>query len=318
MASKHTIICPHCGREIELPVGEENPRSRGSAGKLAACIIVSIIICAVGFGIYMHGEQQRETDSWELAMASDDAMTLHAYLDTYRQAPLEHRTQAEKRLRQLELEADDWRKAYEEGTVAALMDFSRQHPDSHFASIATARADSLRYVAACMAGSADDFAAYLQAFPNGRYAAEAKEKKANAEAATVYPEDQIAAEMVAGELIRAVSQHDGERLEALMTDTLSSYLGRKYVPKAHVSTLITKLNSTTDGNINWMEPTNIIIKKSKSNASTSSITANLNVEFTAERTVQSATAIETKHYKFILVLSPQGRISAIEVAEVKK
>lgn len=315
---EHTIICPHCGKPIELNHDEEKSPKRSQMRNLVACVIISVIVCAVGFAVYMHGEQNRETQAWELAIQSNDAMTVQAYLDTYRQAPEEHRQKAAERLEQLQAQANAWNQALVSNSASELLAYAKHYPDSPYAAIALAKADSLAYVSACRGGQISDYTHYLEAYPDGLYANEARGKMQEVQVSSVSAEEKIMAEMVADRLISTISTDDKEGLISLMADTLSSFLGSSNTPRQHVTRLITKLQAPSGSSVNWMEPSDIVVTKKKAGTNSGNKTPLTNVEFTAQRDIQSSTATQSTKYKFIITLLPQGHISSIAVATLNK
>jgi len=305
---QRTIICPHCGKPIELSDNETGQNRHSSAGRLVACIIVSVIVCAVAFGLYMHADSRRETEAWELAMQSDDAMTVKAYLDTYRQAPIEHRSKAGELLTRLEAEANDWHRVVASGLASEYMAYAKRHADSRFAPLAMEKADSLTYYEARTANTAERFEAYLDAFPNGRYAAEARAQMENLRLSTVRTEDQIAAEMVASSLIAAISSRDKESLMGLMADTLQLFMGDHRVPRSLTPRLIAAVSGPEGNTVNWMEPSNISVVPSTKGDGRTPVKGYIDLAFSSMRTHAEGGATQEKLYNFALTLNPQGRI----------
>lgn len=315
---RQTIICPHCGKPIELPAAGDKQGGHSATARLLACIIVSVIVCAVGFGIYMHADSRREAEAWELAMQSDDAMTVKAYLDTYRQAPMEHHSAAGELLTRLEAEANDWRRVASSGIAGELMAFAKKHPDSRFAAMAEARADSITYGEALSAGTAERLAAYIEAFPKGRFADEARQKQADLLSASVQPEDEIAAEMVVSGLLRAISEQDGEALIDLMADTLRLFMGKSDVPRNDTPRLISATAAPDGSAANWLEPTDMRLSRAKADAGKPSSRNNIDVTFTLTRTVVDGSATQSTPYRFAITLNRQGRINRLSFSSKPK
>jgi len=313
-----TIICPHCGKPIELPAADGKRHGHSATARLVACIIVSVIVCAVGFGIYMHGEQRRETEAWELAMQSDDAMTVKAYLDTYRQAPIEHRSEAGELLTRLEAEQNDWLRVASSGVVSELMAFAKKHPDSRFAAMATARADSITYAEACRAGSSESLTAYIEAFPQGRFVEEARQKQTDMLASSVQPEDEIAAEMVVSGLLRAISEKDGEALIDLMADTLRLFMDEMSVPRSVTPRLLSIAEVQEGSTVNWLEPSDMRLSQAKADPQRPSSRNNIDVAFTLTRTVAAGGQTQTMPFKFSITLNRQGRINRLSCSPKPK
>lgn len=308
---RRTIRCPHCGELIELADDEQKPRRLSTTRTLVACIIVSVIICAVGFGIYMHADARREAEAWEVAMQSNDVMTVKAYLDTYRQAPVEHRSEAGELLTRLENEANEWSRVVASGAAADYLSFAKQHSDSRYAPIAMQKADSITYAEACTTNTAERFESYVQTFPQGRYVAEAQQKAETLRMATIEPEDRIAAEMVASGLIAAVSSHDEQSLLSLMADTLQAFMGDKKVPRRMTSRLLGALGGSAGSSTNWMEPTNIDVTRSQDAATSKPRKGYIDVKFESTRTLTDSKATRKTLYRFSLTLNPHSQISSL-------
>lgn len=311
---RRTIICPHCGKPIELPNDDEKRSGSSSMRRLVACIIISVIICAVGFGVYMHADARREAEAWELAMQSDDPMTVKAYLDTYRQAPIEHRSEAGELLTRLEAEANEWRRAAASGQATELMAFARRHADSRYAPIAIDRADSITYSEACTANTIERFEQYIQSFPKGRYVVEAQQKSETLRLSVVQPEDRIAAEMVASGLVSAISERDKDMLMSLMADTLQMFMGDKHVPRALTPRLLNAVGGSASSSANWMEPSNINVVPSKTADGKKAIKGCFDVSFESICTLTDSRATRKTLYHFNLTLNQHSRISRLTLS----
>ena len=149
------------------PQNEEDKKGRHPvAVALVFALVASLAVVFLGIYLMDKMDQQNETDAYERAVISGEPLILQDYLLRYPQAPAERRDSVEKVLARLQKIELDWQNAYSSKDRNKILAFIDKYPQNKHVREGRITLDSLAWVQACDANTAESYEAYLKEYSN--------------------------------------------------------------------------------------------------------------------------------------------------------
>lgn len=232
---------------------QENGGNKGNSTKivLIVSLIIALVVCGVCFYFYSNANSSKEKEAYEFAMTSNDPMVLKGYLDTYADAPQEHRDSIEAHLAMLEQVDQDWANAVVSGSKSALEQYIRTHPNSQFKGEALHLIDSIDWAAASHANTVEAYESYIEEHPDGEFMDEANENMKNLNTKIVQPEERQLVVSVMKGFLQGINNKDEDALANTVNPLMTSFLGKQDATKSDVITFMHKLYKPNVTSMNW-------------------------------------------------------------------
>lgn len=219
---------------------------------IAFCI--SLLLVGGGVGAYFllgqKGDSQ-EVKEYEYAMKSSDHSVLEHYLNTYTDAPREHRDSVQTRLTVMNNEIKDWHNAEIENTIYAYQDFLKHHPNSAYVKEATHKVDSIDWAMACSVNTQSAYTTYNELHPDGEHNKEADELIRSLKACTLLEDEEVALRVVYKTFFQGLNMKSEERVRSVLCPTMSKFLGKEEASPDDAVSYIGKLWRDDVKNLNW-------------------------------------------------------------------
>lgn len=275
--------------------------------------ILAVLVVAACYAVYSNAQNGKENEAYEYAMTSKDPMVLQSYLDTYKDAPVEHIDSIQAHLSQLRQMDQDWNNAVISGTKAALQQYIDQHPDSPFKSVAMHKIDSIDWTMAQSANTVEALEEYISSHPSGEYVDEANESIKNMNAKTVQPEER---QMISGtfrNFFNALNNKDEDMLTSTVCPLMASFLNKPDATRSDVVTFMEKIYKGTVANMTWATTGTYTISKKEIGDEQ----YEYSVQFTAVQVVKNTDGTETKNvYRITAKVNPDSQISELGMKKV--
>jgi len=326
--SNDGVTAAQKGRNDEMALAERHDVSATGAnldankaskprkkGYIALVVVVAVLLAAgfVAAYFYKSSQENREAEAYAKAMLSDQPSVLQNYLDIYQEAPAAHRDSIEAHLQLLMNIDKEWTDAVVSGSKAAIERYMKLYPNSPHALEARIRIDSLDWVAATNANTAEALTAYMEAHADGLYYDEAKDKFNQIEAQQVSDDDRETITSLFVGYFKALADNDEDGLTANLANILDSFLQKPNATKNDVVTYMHKLHS--DAGQSPLEFRTNNDWKIKKEQSADGVGYDYVVDFSVDEKKQgiddTATSIVT--YKVNATVSAEGKISSLNM-----
>ena len=163
---------PILDNEVDLNIDNADSFSRKHKhgkrkGVVFGCVLLVCMLGAFSFVYKQHVTRQtQERIIWDVAMGANTVNGYLAYMNEYPNG--KHFAEAEAKMKALkEREAAAWENLKTSGNITEFQDFLQQYPESPYRSLVRNRLDSLMWVAALAANTAEGYAEYMVASDSG-------------------------------------------------------------------------------------------------------------------------------------------------------
>lgn len=281
---------------------------------LIVAFIIALAICGVCFYFYSNAKSNKEEESYEFAMKSDDPLVLQTYLDNNMDAPADHLQAITARLEELKRQDTDWTNAVVSGSKAALEEYLAKHPDSEHKAEAVHKIDSLDWVDASNKNTIEALQAYLDAHDEGEHVDEAQTTIKNLKAKTVQADEKTMITSVFRHFFQAINAKSEGDLEATVAPILTNFLGKPDAIKADVVTFMHKIYKDDITSMTWRLNNDYKIDKKEVGDEEYQYT----VSFSALQDINRTDDTKEKHarYKVSATVNPDGLISSMSMTKI--
>lgn len=309
---------PAAGASSSQPQATEGGAAPKKKSPLPFFIILVLLIAGVVAGAYFWNQKEGENEEqyYEYAMSCNDPVVLQQYLDKYRDASPEHRDSIQARLSKIQEADTDWTNAVVAGTKQAIEDYLKAHADSPHKAEALNRIDSIDYCVAMKSKTMESYQTYLKQHPDGTYAEEIKNLLNEVLATTVLPEETKLVKDTFLKFFQAVNSRNADKMIALVTDQLTSFLGRSSAEKTDVLDFLNKIYKADITNMNWHILNDYKINKREVGEDE----YEYEVTFSAEQNIERTDASQPKYQKYSIkaVVNSEGRISEMNMKKINQ
>lgn len=163
--------CPNCGAPI---VNTTVNKTKRKWMIIAASFVLGVALFGGVFYLYHTSKVQDERHAFENAKLSNEPAVLQSFLDTYVDAPAEHRDSIHMLLAAMKSADLEWSNAVASASKSALQAYMRQHPGDVHNTEALLLIDSLDWVTAQSRNTEDAYRLYMSAHSDGTYYDEAR------------------------------------------------------------------------------------------------------------------------------------------------
>lgn len=292
---------------------KEQPKKKKSHSALIMAFIFAVVCCGVLYYFYHQANEKKELEAYTYAMQSTDPMVLQSFLDNYPEAAPEHRDSIAAHLERVKLVDNEWTNALVSGSKSALEEYLKKYPDTPHKQEAWNKIDSLDWMMAKNADTAESYEAYLDNHADGEHFEEAENALKLVKGRDLQPEEKRMVSQLFRSFFQSINSKDESGLVATCEDILSSLLGKQTATQQDVITFMHKLYKEGISNMNWHINDDYQIKKREVGDNS----YEYSVQFTAVQDVDHADGSETEaKYRISAIVSPEGKISEFNLTKL--
>lgn len=335
-------MCPHCYRPTTkktepAPVVEQTPPSpippqpkekpkyssdpiqvtkkkKNSWVAYLVSFVIALLICGVCFYMYKNAQDNKEMQEYEFAMKSKDVLVLQSYLDTYKDAPAEHRDSISAHLEQIIQIDKDWTNAVVSNSKSILQDYMRKYPNSPHRAEAARKIDSLDWAQASSLNTIEAYKAYMTEHENGDHYDEAESSMKALKVKEITPEERAQIAQVFRRFFISINERDQASLVSTVTEGLT-LLDKQQATHSDVIEMMNKMYEKEG-------LTNLIWRLNKDYSISKREIGNdqyeFSVSFTGNKEEQYADPEHNKNsqYRMKAKVAPDGRISELKMNKI--
>lgn len=336
-------MCPHCYRPTTkktepAPVVEQTPPSspippqpkekpkfssdpiqvpkkkKNSWVAYLVSFVIALLICGVCFYMYKNAQDNKEMQEYEFAMKSKDVLVLQSYLDTYKDAPAEHRDSISAHLEQIIQIDKDWTNAVVSNSKSILQDYMRKYPNSPHRAEAARKIDSLDWAQASSLNTIEAYKAYMTEHENGDHYDEAESSMKALKVKEITPEERAQIAQVFRRFFISINERDQASLVSTVTEELT-LLDKQQATHSDVIEMMNKMYEKEG-------LTNLIWRLNKDYSISKREIGNdqyeFSVSFTGNKEEQYADPEHNKNsqYRMKAKVAPDGRISELKMNKI--
>ena len=292
---------------------EPTPQKQSKSKLILICFVIALIAVGICYAFYSNARNDKEQDAYEYAMQSKDAMVLQSYLDTYKDAPEEHRDSIQNHLNLLQQLDKDWTDAVVSGSISALKEYIEKHPNSPYIAQANQKIDSIDWDNAQGENTTESYEQYLEGHPSGEHADEANEKLKDINSNTVQPEEKQIIAATFRNFFNGISNKDEDLLTSTVSPLMTSFLGKNDATRSDVVTFLHKIYKSEIENMTWASAGDYNIKKKDTGDEQYEYT----ITFTAKQVIVNKDASETRNtYHIKSKMNSDGQIFEFNMTRV--
>lgn len=335
-------MCPHCYRPTTkktepVPVVEQTPPSpippqpkekpkfssdpiqvpkkkKNNWVAYLVSFVIALLICGVCFYMYKNAQDNKEMQEYEFAMKSKDVLVLQSYLDTYKDAPAEHRDSISAHLEQIIQIDKDWTNAVVSNSKSILQDYMRKYPNSPHRAEAARKIDSLDWAQASSLNTIEAYKAYMTEHENGDHYDEAESSMKALKVKEITPEERAQIAQVFRRFFISINERDQASLVSTVTEELT-LLDKQQATHSDVIEMMNKMYEKEG-------LTNLIWRLNKDYSISKREIGNdqyeFSVSFTGNKEEQYADPEHNKNsqYRMKAKVAPDGRISELKMNKI--
>ncbi len=336
-------MCPHCYRPTtkkteSAPVVEQTPPSspippqpkekpkfssdpiqvpkkkKNNWVAYLVSFVIALLICGVCFYMYKNAQDNKEMQEYEFAMKSKDVLVLQSYLDTYKDAPAEHRDSISAHLEQIIQIDKDWTNAVVSNSKSILQDYMRKYPNSPHRAEAARKIDSLDWAQASSLNTIEAYKAYMTEHENGDHYDEAESSMKALKVKEITPEERAQIAQVFRRFFISINERDQASLVSTVTEELT-LLDKQQATHSDVIEMMNKMYEKEG-------LTNLIWRLNKDYSISKREIGNdqyeFSVSFTGNKEEQYADPEHNKNsqYRMKAKVAPDGRISELKMNKI--
>lgn len=296
---------------------KQNPKKKTSNGNaMMISFIIAAILCALLLYFYKDATDSKEAEEYATAMASSDPLVLQGYLDTYRDAPQEHRDSIMSHINRIKdnttiqnnMDDAEYIKAIETGTRESLMNYLNGHHDTPHRAEIEQRIEKIDWDVAQKSNTEDAYLAFMQQHQDGLYYEAAADKVKGLNATQPVDEaQQQKAITTMRKFFRAINTRSTSTLGNMIADDFA-FRGKANATKTDVAEYVNSLYQADVTNLNWH------LGELKHIGQTTG--GNITVTIPAKMVTERGKIVSTRHYSINAILHENGQISSMNITQV--
>jgi len=297
------------------PPGAQQPQNKNIL-TIALISVVALLFIGLGAYFFFGSSGNKEQQAYEYALNSNDPAVLESYLNNYRDADPMHRDKISQQLAQLKQSELDWTNTMVSGSKTALADFLSKYPNSTHKADAERKIDSLDWLVAKKANTAEAYNLYVTEHPNGVYIDEANNSLNVAKTKNITPKEKEMLALVFRSVFRSINDRDDEGLTSNFSDFLSSFLGKSNASKSDVIAFLNKIYKDDITAMEWRANNDMKITKREIGIDE----YEYSVDFSAKQKIEREDeGQETEaNYRIKAKVNPDGKITELNMVKVIK
>lgn len=297
------------------PPGTQQPQNK-SILTIALISVVALLFIGLGAYFFFGSSGNKEQQAYEYALNSNDPAVLESYLNNYRDADPMHRDKISQQLAQLKQSELDWTNTMVSGSKTALADFLSKYPNSTHKAEAERKIDSLDWLVAKKANTAEAYNLYVTEHPNGVYIDEANNSLNVAKTKNITPKEKEMLALVFRSVFRSINDRDDEGLTSNFSDFLSSFLGKSNASKSDVIAFLNKIYKDDITAMEWRANNDMKITKREIGIDEYEYSVDFSAKQKIEREDEDQ---ETEaNYRIKAKVNPDGKITELNMVKVIK
>ena len=316
---------PQFGNTQQPPYGQVPPQTPPPAGQqpqnkniLTIVLIAVVALLFIGIGAYFFfgASGNKEQQAYEYALNSNDPAVLESYLNNYRDADPMHRDKISQQLAQLKQSELDWTNTMVSGSKTALADYLSKYSNSTHKAEAERKIDSLDWLVAKKANTAEAYNLYVTEHPNGVYIDEANNNLNVAKTKNITPKEKEMLALVFRSMFRSINDRDDEGLTSNFSDFISSFLGKSNASKSDVIAFLNKIYKDDITAMEWRANNDMKITKREIGIDEYEYSVDFSAKQKIEREDEDK---ETEaNYRIKAKVNPDGKITELNMVKVIK
>ncbi len=297
------------------PPGTQQPQNKNIL-TIALISVVALLFIGLGAYFFFGSSGNKEQQAYEYALNSNDPAVLESYLNNYRDADPMHRDKISQQLAQLKQSELDWTNTMVSGSKTALADFLSKYPNSTHKAEAERKIDSLDWLVAKKANTAEAYNLYVTEHPNGVYIDEANSSLNVAKTKNITPKEKEMLALVFRSVFRSINDRDDEGLTSNFSDFLSSFLGKSNASKSDVIAFLNKIYKDDITAMEWRANNDMKITKREIGIDEYEYSVDFSAKQKIEREDEDQ---ETEaNYRIKAKVNPDGKITELNMVKVIK
>ena len=297
------------------PPGTQQPQNKNIL-TIALISVVALLFIGLGAYFFFGSSGNKEQQAYEYALNSNDPAVLESYLNNYRDADPMHRDKISQQLAQLKQSELDWTNTMVSGSKTALADFLSKYPNSTHKAEAERKIDSLDWLVAKKANTAEAYNLYVTEHPNGVYIDEANNSLNVAKTKNITPKEKEMLALVFRSVFRSINDRDDEGLTSNFSDFLSSFLGKTNASKSDVIAFLNKIYKDDITAMEWRANNDMKITKREIGIDEYEYSVDFSAKQKIEREDEDQ---ETEaNYRIKAKVNPDGKITELNMVKVIK
>ena len=297
------------------PPGTQQPQNKNIL-TIALISVVALLFIGLGAYFFFGSSGNKEQQAYEYALNSNDPAVLESYLNNYRDADPMHRDKISQQLAQLKQSELDWTNTMVSGSKTALADFLSKYPNSTHKAEAERKIDSLDWLVAKKANTAEAYNLYVTEHPNGVYIDEANNSLNVAKTKNITSKEKEMLALVFRSVFRSINDRDDEGLTSNFSDFLSSFLGKSNASKSDVIAFLNKIYKDDITAMEWRANNDMKITKREIGIDEYEYSVDFSAKQKIEREDEDQ---ETEaNYRIKAKVNPDGKITELNMVKVIK
>lgn len=294
----------------KAPATRDNKKGN-NRNALIISFIIATIICGTCLYMYYNAKNGKEKEEYEYAMKSSDPMVLQNYLDTFKDAPAEHRDSIAAHLQLIKDSDREWINVVMSGSRNMLDEYISKHPDSPHRQEALHKIDSLDWVLCRDANTEQAYKEYIDKHSDGDYYEDAQEALRSVKEKEITAEERTMINNTFYQFFFFINNRDEAGLTSTVADNLT-LLNKVNATKSDVAEFMNKQYKDGVRTITWRRDNNFDINKREIGDKSYEYT----VTFTAVKTTEMNDAGKsTDKYKINAKVNPEGYISEFKMTK---
>ncbi len=260
--------CPHCGEP--LSAFDKKRKLIVWLSVILAAIVLAIILTNIftsSKADLIADTNLNEEQAWEMICQYRDTNSpdsLEGALLVYqRNFPRGTHALAVQTLKErLQKEAREWTRVEDNGSTKEMLEkyMAEYSKEGFFYNRAIAKLDSITFFEKLESNTVEDYQAYLDQYPEGKYVDQARANMDKLDAVSITAKEEESVQNVINKHFEAIEHNDSVKLAITISNQLSSYLGKAYCKKSDVNFYLRHVFETPGREISF-ETSDFIIKK---------------------------------------------------------
>lgn len=349
MVSNKAPRCPGCGIEIttdmlnvqtvsqetepvsvlpmveSIPINEstksnEKPQQQHSEKKkgcirpiLYISVLIAALICGGMYYTYQKAAADNERNDYQIAMKSENLLTLQSYIDTYRNsAPTTHLDNVRSRMERLRSIGEEWNNTLIANSRSMYEEYLQAHPDTPHKAFILNKIDSLDWEHAKNLDSEKGYDDYMEKHPSGHYITNAEHSIKKLRLTLISPEEKENAQTVIKHFFQAINARNKSALLNNSASVMSSLLGESGAGPDKIVEFMNKMYKEDVTNLNWyLDPINAIEKED-----IGSNEYQYKIQLPARLRVARGQVVTETRYRINAIISPDSKVSALSLTKL--
>lgn len=300
-------------QEKQMPPQGQQPKKKKGSGAIIVSLLIALVVCGICYYMYQQAQNNKELEEFEYALQSKDPLVLQGFLDTFKDAPEEHRDSIEYILQNIKQADLEWINALNSNSKSELLAYMEKHPDSQHKAVVMNKIDSLDWIQCNNLNNEEAYQGYMTEHPEGEHYDEAEELLKQLKVKTISDEEKAKIREVYHNFFVSINEKDEEGLKATLAETFT-LLDKTNANKSDAVEFMHKLHKDTQAKSIWKPENNYDIKKREIGDSQ----YEYNVTFSALQDIQyeDASKNKTVKYRITSTIDPEGTISLLKMVRL--